>query len=101
MVTPLPSGTRSAGNQLTECVCSVYVGTEKLLGHHYCLKPAGLTVTSRRAFLFSFRATYEHNSFSSVYWFSLRVFPHVLVHVLHVYKCCYSTAHICLHMRII
>lgn len=50
MVTPLPSGTRSAGNQLTECVCSVYVGIQKMLCHHYCLKQAGLTVTSSRCF---------------------------------------------------
>lgn len=105
MATPLPSGTRSAGNQLTECVCSVYAGTEKMLCHHYCLKPTGLTVTSTRGFLFSFWATYEYNTFSLLYQLSSQVFPRVLVHVLRVFKCVYkgrySIVPICLHMWII
>lgn len=65
MATPLPSGTRSAGNQLTECVSSAYVGIEKMLCHHYCLKQTGLTVTSSRGFLSSILQTYG-NAFSIV-----------------------------------
>lgn len=53
MVTPLPSGTRSAGNQLTECVCSVYVGIPKMSRHRDRIKQSGLTIASSRWGFFS------------------------------------------------
>lgn len=50
MVTPLPSGTRSAGNQLTECVCSAYVGIPKMSRHRRSSKQTGLTITKSMLF---------------------------------------------------
>lgn len=66
MVTPLPSGTRSAGNQLTECVCSAFVGIPKTSRHHDCMEQAGLTITSSFSAFGPHWKTLNHMEFNSV-----------------------------------
>lgn len=92
MVTPLPSGTRSAGNQLTECVCSVYEGIQKMLCHHYCLKQTGLTVTSTPVFPPFGSHINTRNGIHSLL-FILQLFPHVLVYGLCICNCVYKGCH--------
>lgn len=105
MATPLPSGTRSAGNQLTESVCGVNGGATSVMSS--LLEQTGLAVTSSRAFLSSVWAKHERHTFASDDYLRSQVFPRVPVHVhvlrvwKRVYRGCCSVGPTRLHLHIV